>query len=287
MDKKNVITRFCSLTIFLFSFVPGFYTETCFAKNPPPKYYRSPSKHYSYKGETTPKAKTYVCNNCTTMRLFGSIWGGGAWARLGQSQSFTDDATLYSYSPNTSNQFKALWGASVGEEFQFYPDWAVEMGIAYYQTAAFEPKGTVTQGVDPASSNTYHYQYSVTPRQYLLETKFLADLMNGFHPYLTLGVGASFNSVNGYNVTVHSPFPFSTFTPKYASNTNINFSYAVGVGVDYDVVKFARLGIGYRYGWFGNANTGDGEINTVDISKSLKQNNLGVSMGLVQLTFLI
>lgn len=295
MEKSYVVNRFSIFSLmFLFLFLTAVYTSVCFAKNYPSRYTYT-SKRASYKGDTasdrgmttTYKGKTYICNNCSTFRLFASVMGGGAWAQLGQSQSFTDDATLYSYNPNTSSQFKPLWGAAIGEEFQFYPDWSTQIGISYYQAAAFNAKGVVTQGVDPATSDAYNYNYSVIARQYLLEAKFLADMTNGFHPYLTLGVGASFNSVSGYDVTVNSPFPFSTFTPQYASDTNISFSYAVGVGVDYDVTKFARLGLGYRYGWFGNANTGDGEINTVDISHSLEQKNLNLSMGIVQLTFLI
>lgn len=284
MEKSYLINRYSVFSLtFLLLFLSVFYTSVGFAKNYPSKYTYT-SKKISYKGETTaPKEKTYVCNNCMTMRLFGSIWGGGAWARVGQSQSFTDDATLYSYDANTQTQSKGLWGASMGEEFQFYSNWALEVGLAYYQAAAFEPKGTVTQGVDPAADNAFNYQYAVTARQYLLEAKFLGDMTNGFYPYLTLGIGASFNSVNDYDVQVTSP----TFTPQYASNTNINFSYAIGVGVDYQIIRYARIGLGYRYGWFGNANTGEGEINTVDISKSLNQSNLGLSMGIVQLTFLI
>lgn len=285
MERSYAITRssIFNLIIFLCLFVSCLYTASCFAKNPPSKYSYTTPRH-SYKGEKAYVEKTtYICKNCTTMRLFGSLMGGGAWARVGQSQSFTDDTTLYSYDANTNTQSKGLWGASVGEELQFYSNWAVQVGLAYYQAASFEAKGTVTQGVDPDADNIFNYQYAVTARQYLFETKFLGDMTNGLYPYLTLGIGASFNSVKDYDVTVNSP----TFTPQYASNTNINFSYAIGVGVDYQVVKYARVGLGYRYGWFGNANTGQGEINTVDISNSLVQNNLNLSIGIVQLTFLI
>src|SRR5580700_10546513 len=128
MERSYVMTRF-SILVFLLFFLSAFYTSACFAKNPPSKYSYTTPKH-SYKGESAPAQKTtYVCKNCTTMRFFGSLMGGGAWARLGQSQSFIDDATLYSYKPNTGTQAKGLWGASVGEEFQFYSNWAVQVGL--------------------------------------------------------------------------------------------------------------------------------------------------------------
>ena len=246
-------------------------------------------ERHSYKGETYKDEKQEPCAGqiCDPFRFIISLTGGAAWANVGESQSFTDDESKYAYDADQGKQSKYMWGGAIGEELRFYPDWSIQIDLAYYQTQAFQAEGTVTQGVDPATDEKYHYEYNVIARQYLVEGKFLGDMAFGIHPYALVGVGASFNSVYDYGVDINHPDSFPTFSPKYEKNTNITFSYIAGVGADFDLMNNLRLGIGYRFAWFGHANTGDGEINTVPISHSLNQKHLNVQEAVMQLTFLL
>lgn len=239
-----------------------------------------------YKDECT----TIDCMNSKEgmLNLIIALTGGIAWASPGVSQSFTDDDSLYDYDIGDSSQTVGLWGAFVGGEFFISRDMSIQAGLSYYQTGNFEVEGTVTQGVDPGSSEIYNYEYSIISRQILIEGKLLGSFINNWiHPYISVGLGASFNSVHDYDAVVDTPFPFATFTPQFDGNTNISFSYNLGFGVDFDVATFMRLGLGYRYTDLGQANLGDGMINTAPISNTLEQANLRAQEVFAQLTFVI
>lgn len=248
---------------------------------PPSNYaYGKPKPYTYYKG-----GNKNLCGKtlCQPFRFYTTLSGGLAWATVGESQSFVDDGSTYDYSADKANQKEALWGASVGGELRFSPDWSMQVGLSYYQSAAFEGKGTVTQGVDPDSSETFSYSFKVITRQYLVESKILLDAGMGFHPYVSFGIGASFNQTSDYNAPVSD---FLTFTPLYKGLTNTALSGNAGFGVDMDLMEYARIGIGYRYSWLGAANLGDGRINTTEIANTLKQ-NIDAQEAILQLTILI
>lgn len=263
---------------------PGGNAETFTYKSTTTTTTSKSKKGQTYKDDTLKSCGDKICK---PFRMIATLTGGASWSKVGESQSFIDDSSLYDYDADTDSQARALWGASIGEELRFYPDWAVQVNIAYYQMSALEGEGVVTQGVDPATYEHYNYEYTVISKQFLLEFKFLGDMAFGFHPYALLGIGASFNSFSDYDAEVNSPFPFSTFTPNFPGNNNVDISYSAGVGVDWDITNYARIGIGYRYAWLGDASSEDGEINTVPISNALKQENLNASQAILQFTFLI
>lgn len=212
------------------------------------------------------------------------LTGGVAWATAGESQSFVDDDSTYDYDNDSSSQTVGLWGGMLGGEIGLYPSISLQLGIAYYQMWPLTAQGKVTQGVDSTSSDTFNYQYNITTHQYLLQGKLLGYFLNEWlHPYFIVGIGASFNQVDDYDVTVNKP----TFSPKFDSNSSTSFSYNVGFGFDYDVFKYMRIGVGYLYSNFGTANLGDGHINTEPISPTLGQSNLYAQEVIAQLTFLI
>lgn len=269
-----MITNKCKWRIFLTaSLAFGFlsYAPPHFAAAKPYGYYKGVHKN--------------ICGNalCDPFRFFITLSGGAAWANVGGSQSFVDDGSLYNYIAFRGVQREALWGASLGEELRFSPDWSMQVGLSYYQTSAFEGTGTVTQGVDPASSVTFPYSFQLIARQYLVESKILLDVGQGWHPYLSAGLGASFNTTSDYTVTGTD---LMTFSPLYKGESNTALSGNVGIGIDYDLMQYVRVGIAYRYDWYGAANLGDGRINTTEIANTIKQ-NLITQEGMLQLTFLI
>ncbi len=209
-----------------------------------------------------------------------TLTSGVSIATLGKSVSFPFGVSQYSYAADSSASSAFLGGIFLGAEI---PNQSVDIqvGIGYYQTTQFNASGLLTQGVSPATSNTYPYSYQMSSSQFLVETKILTMPQKIYHPYVTAGLGAAINNVYHFQET----YPmFLTFTPLYNSNSNTNFTYSIGTGLDVDAGSHVRLGVGYRFTDLGQANLGSGLIDDIPISNRLTQANVFANEVFAQLT---
>ena len=96
---------------------------------------------------------------------------GASISQLGQTQSFAPlDRCSYNYKPQVSKT-NGLWGGFIGSEVERSSSWGLIVGLGYYQPTTLSTKGTLTQGADPASDNTYSYGYQTQSQQLLAEGK--------------------------------------------------------------------------------------------------------------------
>lgn len=208
---------------------------------------------------------------------------GASISPLGQSQSFAPlDLCSYNYKPQASKT-NMLWGGFIGSELRRTPSWGLIAGIGYYQPTSLSTKGTLTQGVDPASDNIYDYRYQTQSQQLLAEGKLHWSAKEKIQPFLMVGIGLTHNKTSNYQTNVP---PFLEFTPAFSNRTQTNFTYAIGSGVDVSLTKSFRLGVGYRFTDLGSANTGSAQIDAIPISSTLKQSHLYANQILAQFTFL-
>jgi len=98
------------------------------------------------------------------------------------------------YGGTNSQDTQFLGGAFLGAEFNLNPLWDWQFGLSYYQNSAFQASGQVNQ----LGANNLGYNYNITSRRLLAETKLLFTLKNIFHPYVDVGVGEAFNRANNY-----------------------------------------------------------------------------------------
>ncbi len=212
---------------------------------------------------------------------------GGTKAKVGNSQEFSiaGDIDNYDYNASHSNTKKFILGTFIGLENVLKNNFIVQLGLSFYYLPDnfTSGNGVLTQGIDAQSSDTYNYNYEIKNRQLMLEGKLLKKLKQSYYPYVSFGLGSSFNQTINYQTTVPSTL---TFTPQFSSNKNISFAYKIGVGVDWQIQDFWRLGIGYRFADLGKANLGSGAIDTTPFSQTLMQNHLYTQEVLVQLTFM-
>ena len=138
-------------------------------------------------------------------------------------------------------QTSGLLDAFLGAEWTIQPDWALQLGLDYNQAAPFSANGTLVQGADVPSQDTFGYHYSILARQLLVEGKLLYTFNQRFHPYIMGGLGAAFNKSSNYYISAP---PFLTFTRIYSNNSVTSFSYAAGLGIDFDITCYMRLGVG-------------------------------------------
>lgn len=214
--------------------------------------------------------------------------GTASSTNVGQSQYFPvqipTSYQFFDYSANHATQTSALMDGFVGVEWNLQPNWALQAGLDYNQISPFSAKGTLLQGVDIESANSYAYYYGILAKQLLVEGKLLYAIKKHYHPYVLMGLGAAFNKAYNYYTNVPS---FLTFTPTYNDHTTTSYSYAVGVGMDVDITPNLRLGIGYRFADLGKVQLGGASINGVALSDTLSQSRLYANEVLAQVTFII
>ena len=200
---------------------------------------------------------------------------GSSFSRsVAKTQNFpATDAILsdFYYSNGAASFNQYLLGGSVGAECALTSQWLWQADVAYYQPGKFTGSGAVTQGIDPGSSNSYAYQYQVLSRQVLAEGKLLYRLER-VYPYLAGGIGAGFNQAQNFNVNIQPPF--TTFSTQFGNASSTSFSYNVGAGLDYDLMKYLRVGVGYRFADYGTVKTGLGTIDGVATGYQLNSAHL-------------
>ena len=204
---------------------------------------------------------------------------------VGTSQNFPaadTNSQFYDYTANTSRQSVGLAGIFLGYEWEWRTPWLIQTGISYHQSSAFTAKGTLTQGLDTASQDTYQYQYDILVRQLLIESKWLYTIQQ-YHPYVLAGAGVAFNTASDYTTTVPTE---SNLTAEYQNYTTTSFSYALGFGVDTDLSDHVRLGLGYRFTDLGKAQLGNATYNGIPVAGGFGQTHLYAQQLLAQLTYI-
>jgi opacity protein-like surface antigen len=240
--------------------------------------------------ETRPTISSFLAkfrNRPWWLNPIFTLTGGVAFAKIGQTQTLTmtNDFSLYNYAANGSYSRQAIWGAFVGTEFLIHPMLNLAVGLGYYQPSVFSSgNGVLTQGIDVPSSNHYLYNYNVKSQQLLVEGKLLWRVHDYFHPFISVGLGAAFNTAYAFQAQVP---PFLTFTPQFKSNTTSSFSYSIGIGMDVDIQKNWRLGASYRFNDLGKASLGAGYIDVTPFTPVLSQQNLYAQEVVAQLSYLV
>lgn len=204
---------------------------------------------------------------------------------VGTSQNFSAanaDSQFYDYAANTSRQSVGTAGIFLGYEWRAPWCGLVQTGVSYHQSSAFTAQGTLTQGLDAASQDTYQYQYNILTRQLLLESKWLYTIKQ-YHPYVLAGAGVSFNTSSNYTTTVPADI---NYTAEYQNHTVTSFSYAVGFGVDTDLSAHTRLGLGYRFTDLGRAQLGNATYNGIPVTGGLGQTHLYAHQLLAQVSYI-
>jgi len=241
------------------------------------------------------KKSAYILLSCLALTSFANensvrpalaFTAGAAFVSgLDDSEEFELGLSRYNYQGQDNQITRGLFGALIGAEFPVYPNLTLQMGIAYYQPSSSLPvNGTLIQGVDASSSDQSAYQYKIQSRQLLLDNKLLMEWKEHYHPYISVGLGAVFNTAEGYEVGSSC---LCDNTALYEAHTQTSFSYNLGLGLDYDVAENVRFGLGYRFTGLGKAALGSGELLGASVSSSPGELNLYAQEVLGQLTYFI
>ncbi len=223
----------------------------------------------------------------------------GSWfltASVGRTQPTTDSTNYVGTGPGwpddyykANNTHGSIMGAVSGgylwnryDDCDWFP--VLSLGGQFTYTGLSKISGTIDQYSLPQFQN-YTYSYQFRRRTLLAVGK--ADIFRfyGFMPYVTAGLGVSFNTTSNY---IEQPLSNVTprISPGFRSTTNDYFSYMAGVGIDYAACDYIWLSLEYNYGNYGFANTADGvatpsmtgfNYSNQSLKNKLKANNLLLS----------
>jgi len=160
------------------------------------------------------------------------------------------------YPLNDSNVLSAMASINGGYEFtgiKWKP--TIALGAGLYSTLIGYPFGG--QLVETAEGDTgsalYNYRYHVNSTRAMAEIQ-LTWMLKKLLPFISLGVGPTWNTMRSYKETPVTPNGY-TALPPFQSHTNVNLAYQAGFGVGMAFnfvagqsdVLHERVSIGYRY----------------------------------------
>lgn len=194
--------------------------------------------------------------------LYVGVISGISISKIGKDQTDKTAGLANGYAqylPTSNYKTTFLYGLNSGYEFKFNSNWMLSLGLGLYQNTNHSSKGDVWFVYEPDSrwnEHTLSYEYNFR------STRLMAELQIGHQfnlnkfkliPFVSIGVGPSFNSVSGYSESAVAKN--ASVINGFGDNTTTDLAYQVGAGIacpfndDHD-----RLSIAYRYGNFGKTN---------------------------------
>lgn len=245
---------------------------------------------FSYAGDMGTTALSY--------HPIATLFGGVANLSLRTySNSFLgNDDDVFTYTSANSSKTTGLIGVFLGvEPILSYTDFFLNAGIEYSYFGNTKAKGINTVGIEPETSTAYQYQYTIQTQQLLAVGKLfkvthLPKINRTFYPYLSLGLGVAFNQAKNYQAFTTETGNIN-LTPSFANHTNTSFSYNLGLGIESSIDQHTRVGIGYKFSDFIDANLGNGQVAinqyVYPVLFSLKSNHTYANQFIVQVSYVV
>lgn len=216
-------------------------------------------------------------------QTFITLTVGGLFANSGQNQTITFDPFYWkTFTSNSDWASQIYFGLSIGGRVPLTRLWELEVGTGYYQTGNLNQNGKIYQYSSPNFQNL-NYHYAIQNQRFMVEGKLLNTYNDIYHPYLSVGIGASRNfSYNYQEIPVQD---YAISDPFFSGFTQTNFSYSVGIGLNVDVAKKWSIGGGYEYSNLGTAKLGRSPVQTT--SQQLNSKTIKASQILLQVNYTI
>ena len=222
-------------------------------------------------------ASTTVCaQDSTDFHKVATLFGGVSGLNSSHStQTFPgSDSQLFSYTNNNNqNNTPGFIGLLLGAERNLgFKNLFALGGIEYTYNTNANITGNNTVGIEPDTSTHYSYLYKTSAQQLLATAKLFSPVeltacQHSLLPYLSLGLGASFNNTNNYSTHTNETESLN-ITPNFSNQTHTSFSYALGLGVESYLNEHIRLGLGYRFTDIGASQLGNGTVTINDYHAS-------------------
>ena len=151
---------------------------------------------------------------------------------------------------SSDTESSGFYTASAGYRWKITDTRFISAFFEYDHLGTVSPTGTRLAFGIPAYASTY--SFNVKRQAYLFGVKVDVMRWKDLLPYIEAGMGVSQNTFSNFqnNVVDNVIFPFP-------NNTNTQFSCIAGFGVDLAAAQNWLLGLGYRFGYWGQYQSGE------------------------------
>lgn len=140
---------------------------------------------------------------------------------------------------------------------QWLPFTSLGLNYSYFFTGKAE--GTIEDYSEEEDAN-YTYKYNLTHQTLYLQGKIDLVRWQRWMPYISSGLGGSWNRISNFNEQVLTDVDSTHENPQFPSKTTTNFSYSLGAGIDYIFAQNLWGSLGYRFDRIGYIKTGASNI---------------------------
>lgn len=160
---------------------------------------------------------------------------------LFNAQPYTDLGNFKTNTSYSSPFFFIGLGYQWSQDYKWFPH--LNVGLQHRYTAP-----VIVSGEADVFARTFSYNYRLQQESWLVMTKADIYKWKRFMPFVTAGIGASFNRISQFFLNTPD-FNGQLSAPKTLTS---DFSYSVGAGIDFIVKDDFWLSLGYFFDDFGN-----------------------------------
>ena len=217
----------------------------------------------------------------STILLISSAYGAKPYIYMGLGVGLSNIGKSQEYSPTTGvlnpvllnyydldNKTKLvspIISLGTGYRFDVGSKLYFDLGVEGDYVNFGDPKGTLHPGINiQPNFDTLSYSYSVSSVLLMAQGKFGSTDRRWF-PYVSLGVGLTFNMLGSYQETSST-----SATPAqnlYKANVVNDLAYSIGIGLfQYNINKDLDFNIGYRFVYSGYGSLKNPSSNSESLS---------------------
>lgn len=191
--------------------------------------------------------------------------------------SFVDNT----YDTNNTTNVNGMAGLAYTRLFHLKHDVLITIGPALYYTNMDQVNGINHPFSNLTTADTLNYQYGADSWSLMAISK-LAYEKYVWQPFITGGIGPSWNRLYNYSEVPTNPAGMAVSNPAFVNNTEAEFAYMVGCGVERvfylnqnHAVRYLAA-LSYQYMNFGSAQLAPGAIATA--GQAIKINTLDTNV---------
>jgi Outer membrane protein beta-barrel domain len=135
----------------------------------------------------------------------------------------------------------------------------IHLGLEYSYFLSTHANGFIEDYSEKTDIH-YKYQYNVANQLVYLRGKINLVRWQNWLPYLSVGLGNSWNRLSDHSEQAITHIDSSHKDPRFPTKITTHFSYSLDIGVDYIFTKHLWGNLGYRFDQIGPIQTGTSNI---------------------------
>jgi hypothetical protein len=207
------------------------------------------------------------------------------WVSSNQSQTLAlqpDIENKYTADSNTSAFPSGEIFVGLQKPFVAYSQPLLgQLGISVVYAGSAKLSGDIWDDANANFDNST-YDYKITHTHVALQGRLISNGVWFVDPYISGGVGASFN--RAFNFNIQPTISSEVAAPPFNSNSTTSFVYTLGIGLQKSLSPNLQVGLGYEFADWGKTQLARADGQT--LNQGLTINNLYANQLLLTLFYI-